>query len=100
MLVCLGDDLGEPQRFLDRLPAGWALCAVAGDPIGHFGVARLPGGEEDHRLSLLTSKRDGEARLAAAGAAEDEHQRHRLSTCSNACTSWLLSCGCRTATRR
>ena len=30
MLVCLGDDLGEPQRFLDRLPAGWALCAVAG----------------------------------------------------------------------
>ena len=68
-----GERLDEGERFFDQPPGGGALGPVPGDPLGHFGVARPGGGDENRRAAARLGKMARIAALARARAAKNEN---------------------------
>jgi hypothetical protein len=72
---------------------------MASDAFAHLLVARLGAGDEDDVTTRPRGQVDGQRRLAAAGAAEQEDEAH-ASTSLSAASKSAFSSGRRTAMRR
>jgi hypothetical protein len=70
----------RPLQLAGRLegqPVAWPFAPVPPDALGHLLVAGLQGGDHRHRTRPAAGHPDRQGGLAAAGAAEQQHQRHQ-----------------------
>jgi hypothetical protein len=74
-----GQRAGQVERRLDGRPAERSLPAVAGDALGHLGVARLGCRHEHDGPAEGPGAAQRERGLAAARAADQQRQRHQKS---------------------
>src|SRR5207244_12594056 len=75
-----GPDRGlQIHRLLHRRPMRRSRVPVPADAVLHLRVLRGGGGDEPHRPAGFPAKAVGEARLAAPGSAEDQHEPHQKS---------------------